>query len=181
MRITFFLISILLYSYSAYSENQTLSSYQAALSSNISDKERSDILNNMGIIYESTLDYRNAFDAYRKAAIMGNPLAQYNLARMYGMGHGVIQDNKEAYAWASVAGAIGAENQADQDMIEEFIKRNSFILAAQQSLTKQPLIKEAKELANKYYGIYYLKLPENNSTDNGIRERLKAAYQAFIK
>lgn len=52
-------------------------------------------------------DYERAFKDYRELAELGQPLAQFNLAVMYGAGQGVRQSDLNAYAWASLAGQNG--------------------------------------------------------------------------
>ncbi|MGH9421535.1 MAG: hypothetical protein ACRD3J_16275, partial [Thermoanaerobaculia bacterium] len=52
-------------------------------------------------------DHANALASFRRAALQGNPTAQYNLALMYDKGQGVPRDYKEAAAWYSKAAAHG--------------------------------------------------------------------------
>jgi len=61
-------------------------------------------------------DYAGAAAAYRKAAVLGFPLAQNNLARLYETGHGVPQDSILAHMWYTLAATSGDESlQADRD------------------------------------------------------------------
>ncbi len=61
-------------------------------------------------------DYAGAASAYRKAAVLGFPLAQNNLARLYETGRGVPQDFILAHMWYALAAASGEERlQANRD------------------------------------------------------------------
>lgn len=44
---------------------------------------------------------------YRRAAVLGFPLAQNNLGRLYEQGRGVTQDFTTAYVWYALAAARG--------------------------------------------------------------------------
>ena len=52
-------------------------------------------------------DYTRAAEAYRKAAVLGYPLAQNNLARLYESGLGVPLDPVLAHVWYELAAASG--------------------------------------------------------------------------
>ncbi len=52
-------------------------------------------------------DYAGAAERYRKAAVLGYPLAQNSLGRLYELGRGVHQDYVLAYIWYSLAAARG--------------------------------------------------------------------------
>jgi TPR repeat protein len=61
-------------------------------------------------------DYAGAASAYRKAAVLGFPLAQNNLARLYETGRGVQQDFILAHMWYALAAASGDESlEANRD------------------------------------------------------------------
>ncbi len=56
--------------------------------------------------------------AYRKAAVLGFPLAQNNLARLYETGRGVPQDFILGHMWYTLAAASGDESlEADRDAL----------------------------------------------------------------
>ena len=50
-----------------------------------------------------------ALKLYRQAAVLGYPLAQSSLGRLYETGRGVPQDNVLAYMWYELAAASGDE------------------------------------------------------------------------
>jgi len=52
-------------------------------------------------------DYATAYRELAPAAASGEPLAQYNLARMYLAGEGVARDNAEGLRWLRKAAATG--------------------------------------------------------------------------
>ncbi len=52
-------------------------------------------------------DYGQAAKWFRKAAVEGEPTAQYLLGTLYELGHGVPQDIVEAYAWMDVGTRYG--------------------------------------------------------------------------
>lgn len=52
-------------------------------------------------------DFARAAQAYRKAAVLGLPLAQNNLARLYETGRGVPKDAVAAYMWYLLAAGTG--------------------------------------------------------------------------
>ena len=55
---------------------------------------------------------------YRKAAVLGFPLAQYRLGRQYESGHGLPKDNVLAYLWYNLAAARGDQRAAeDRDLL----------------------------------------------------------------
>jgi hypothetical protein len=63
-------------------------------------------------------DYAAAAAAYRKAAVLGFPLAQNNLARLYETGRGVPQDFILAHMWHTLAAASSDESlKADRDAL----------------------------------------------------------------
>lgn len=52
-------------------------------------------------------DYARAADTYRKSAVLGFPLSQNNLARLYETGRGVPKDPVVAHVWYLLAAASG--------------------------------------------------------------------------
>ncbi len=52
-------------------------------------------------------DHQRAAEAYRKAAVLGYPFSQNNLARLYEIGLGVPKDRVVAYAWYLLAASSG--------------------------------------------------------------------------
>lgn len=117
------------------------------------------LTNDLGICYEHLHDYVLAFQYYEQAAKMGYPIAQHNLACFYAAGHGTIQDYKKAYAWASVAAAVGVNKQHKYSL-------NQFISSLKQKLilqgyTNNPSrpddeLQQAQALAKQYYKLYVL-------------------------
>ena len=96
-----------------------------------------------GVAYElgrgGPPDYRRAVDAYRRAAVLGFPLAQNNLGRLYEVGHGVAQNYVLAYVWYTLAAANGDEiARADRE-------------ASAQRLTRQQLGR-AQKIASRLSG-----------------------------
>lgn len=55
-------------------------------------------------------NYAEAAELYRKAAVLGYPLAQNNLARLYEIGRGVPQDYVLAHVWYTIAAINGDDN-----------------------------------------------------------------------
>lgn len=85
-------------------------------------------------------DYKEAIKWYLKAAELGDADAQLNLGLMYNNGQGVIQSNKYAYIWSSIAAANGSEKGSN----------NRDILAKRLSAsTLDEAQREAAELYNK--------------------------------
>ena len=54
-------------------------------------------------------DYARAAETYRKAAVLGLALSQYNLGRLYETGRGVRQDPVIAHMWYTLAAQSGDE------------------------------------------------------------------------
>jgi TPR repeat protein len=52
-------------------------------------------------------DYASAAETYRKSAVLGFPLSQNNLARLYESGLGVPRDPVVAHVWYLLAAASG--------------------------------------------------------------------------
>jgi len=55
-------------------------------------------------------DYGKAFEWYKEAALQGHAGSQASLGYLYGEGHGVERNLKQAYAWSTLA----AENGSDR-------------------------------------------------------------------
>ena len=85
-----------------------LKRYQEA-SKDVSGQVQAAALNRMGELYDRGLgvkqDWARSFELYQKAAILGNPYAEANLANALFFGIGTERDLKEAMRWA----LIGAE------------------------------------------------------------------------
>jgi TPR repeat protein len=95
-----------------------LKQYEEA-SKDPNEKVQASALNRMGELYERGLgvrqDWTRSFDLYQKAAILGNPYGQANLANSLFFGFGTDRNLTEAFHWAQL-GAGGnvpmAINQA---------------------------------------------------------------------
>ena len=86
-----------------------LKRYEEA-SKDVSEKVQSSALNRMGELYDRGLgvkqDWTRSFDLYQKAAILGNPYGQANLANALFFGIGTDRNLTEALRWA-LKGAEG--------------------------------------------------------------------------
>jgi TPR repeat protein len=86
-----------------------LKRYEVA-SKDVSEKVQSAALNRMGELYDRGLgvkqDWSRSFDLYQKAAVLGNPYGQANLANALFFGIGTDRDLAEALRWA-LKGAEG--------------------------------------------------------------------------
>lgn len=80
-------------------------------------------------------DYKASVKWYTRAAEQGNPIAQYNLARLYYLGQGVKENLAYAHMWANHASSNGFE------MGEELKGLLTELMSASQ-------IKEARSLAS---------------------------------
>ena len=58
-------------------------------------------------------DYAGAAQRYRKAAVLGYPLSQNRLGRLYERGLGVTQDYVMAYVWYALAARHGDETSRE--------------------------------------------------------------------
>lgn len=67
---------------------------------------------NLELGRQTAIDYSLAAKIYRKAAVMGYPLSQNRLGRLYELGRGVPRDDVKAYAWYTIAASHGNENAA---------------------------------------------------------------------
>lgn len=114
--------------------------------------ENSLVRGNLGALYYKLNDYRNAYKHTKKAAVNGEAFFQCNVARMYAMGHGVIQDYKIAYAWSSVANAQGFSEKNDQIMCENLKKNLENLLKLEDRSLNE--LHKAKNLAKRYYALY---------------------------
>ena len=56
---------------------------------------------------KTTSDFARAAETYRKSAVLGYPLSQNNLARLYEMGRGVPKDPVVAHVWYLLAASSG--------------------------------------------------------------------------
>ena len=59
--------------------------------------------------------YEKAFVLYKKAADMGNPLAEYKLALCYWKGHGVTESSRKAFKYAKKSAKKG--NDRAQELL----------------------------------------------------------------
>ncbi|HAT1820078.1 TPA: tetratricopeptide repeat protein [Legionella pneumophila] len=125
--------------------------YNKALRHQYNQKINSFMLNSIGIAYERDREYVRAYVHYKKAAILGLSEAQFNVSRLYGLGHGIIQSYKEAYAWLSVAIASGLSK--DSQARAEKIKSMLLVNLQQDDKTGRKLA-EAENLAQQYYEKY---------------------------
>ena len=60
------------------------------------------------------VNYKKAFEWYKKAAEQGHTVAQYNLGVMYHHGVGVNPSDSEAMRWFAKAAAQGHEGAQDK-------------------------------------------------------------------
>lgn len=82
------------------------------------------------------IDYSVAAELYHKAAVMGYPLSQNRLGRLYEMGRGVPQDDVKAYAWYAIAARHGNENaSANRDATSQRLNEGEILEA--QALMQQ--------------------------------------------
>ena len=65
---------------------------------------------NFALGRQTAIDYSAAAEYYGKAAVLGYPLAQNRLGRLYEMGRGVPQNNVRAYVWYTIAASHGNEH-----------------------------------------------------------------------
>lgn len=113
------------------------------------DAYTSIILTNLGAVHYQINEYINAFHCYHNASVMGNAGAQTALAYMYAHGQGILEDDKQAYAWSSVALAQGLENKKFAEDI-----KNSAEFAMKIRDKTHSEFKIAKNLAQQYYDLY---------------------------
>lgn len=106
----------------------------------------------IGAAYMQITNYVMAFKYFHQAALMGYSLAQANLAVMYQMGWGVLQNDIQSFAWASVAVAQGVDN-ADMQADVEKLKNTLTSLLKKQDMAGRELTR-AKSLAKQYYNAY---------------------------
>ena len=92
-------------------------------------------------------DYARAAAVYRKAAVLGLPLAQNNLARLYETGRGVPRDPVIAHMWYTLAARSGDEIlRANRD-------RSAEALDSEQLAKAQALVLDLqKHLPSAMYG-----------------------------
>lgn len=129
--------------------------------------------NDMGVALEESMDYVAAFQYFQIAAEMGSSLGQLNLAKMYASGNGVLTDNKQAYAWSSIAVAKGLENEGQQEGAERFKNIQAFILSAQGG--NGVALQQAQDLAQEYYKKYILHEKAESAEKKDFKAKLKTA------
>jgi TPR repeat protein len=117
-------------------------------------KTRREALNNLGIAYAHEMNYVEAATCYKEAAKMNNSTAQLNLARLYISGRGVITDHKKAYAWASLAIAIGLNYKESETMAIKIKDWETNFLVTNNRSGQD--LKEAQKLAKQYYKKFIL-------------------------
>lgn len=149
-----------------------------ALEKNYNEKLRPIMMNNMCVAYQLQNDYVQAFNCYKQTAIMGYPLSQVNLARLYVQGHGTIQNNKLAYVWISIAIANGL----DQDKQSRAEKLQS---ALENDLMMQDKagieLINAKKLTKQYYKQYVLHEKPVQKKKKDLASRLSAAIKELTE
>lgn len=138
--------------------------YKKALEKNYNEKIRPEIINNMCVSYSNMHDYLTAFNCYKEAAVMNNPVSQVNLALMYQHGHGTLQDIKQAYAWITIAILQGLEDNIQQVRAENTRKLYIDYLRSQDSTGSD--LKEAEALAQQYYKKYVMHEPISKDNEN---------------
>jgi len=74
------------------------------------DPGRTDL--ELGCHLEEQRDYEQAFNAYLRAAKLGNKEAQVNLGNLYRNGKGCVQDTKKAIFWYKRAVKLGCPEGA---------------------------------------------------------------------
>lgn len=120
----------------------------------------------IGLDYVGLNDYVNAFQNFQKAAKFGNPSAQYSVALCYATGRGVIMNYIKAYAWASVAAAVGVNKQHEY-VINQFISflKQKLILQGYANNPSHPdgELQQAQALAKQYYNLYVLHEPTSET------------------
>jgi len=75
------------------------------------DPGRNDL--ELGCYLEEDGDFEQAFNAYLRAAKLGNKEAQVNLANLYDDGKGCIQDTRKAIFWYKKAVKLGCPQAAN--------------------------------------------------------------------
>lgn len=78
---------------------------------------------------------------YRKAAVLGFPLAQYRLGRHYESGRGLPKDHVLAYFWYNLAAARGDDLAAeDRDLLAQRMTQAEIMEAQRLSRLVTPLL-----------------------------------------
>lgn len=135
-------------------------------------------LNNIGAASQGLMNFVDAFRYYKEAAMLGLAQSQWNLAKLYSDGHGILQDEKEAYAWVSVAIAQGLEHGDKQYQAETLKSNLTFRLALKDESGGK--LKQAQELAQQSYKQYVLhEKPVVKAVSKSFVTRFKAAINAF--
>ncbi len=119
------------------------------------------IWGNLARAYAMKQNYRTAFDYYTAAAKLGDAYSQMRLAWLYQQGKGTIQDNIQAYAWASTAVANGFKKDEYGNIYKTnennaIALRNSIALSLSLADKSGKGLAKARELAKKYYQLYVL-------------------------
>ncbi|HHT9843843.1 TPA: tetratricopeptide repeat protein [Legionella pneumophila] len=140
---------------------KSISWFNSSLTNKTLQNEQEALIRFMvGTAYEQQNKYVEAFQSYKKGAILGDALCQFHLARQYALGHGTIQDYKEAYAWISISIAQGLNDKETQNKAEEF--QTWFKESLQEQDKKGIELTESQTLAKKYYQLYVL---QKNDTE----------------
>lgn len=93
---------------------------------------------NLELGRQRAIDYSAAAEFYRKAAVLGYPLSQNRLGRLYELGRGVPKDDVTAYAWYAIAASHGDENaMANRDALSKRLTQSEILDA--QALIQQQL------------------------------------------
>ena len=88
-------------------------------------------------------DYKPAVKWYKLAAEQGNPLAQYNLGRLYYLGKGVPENLVYAHMWAQQASSNGFKIGTElTELLTELMTENQIEEA--QRLSNECMIKKYK-------------------------------------
>jgi hypothetical protein len=123
------------------------------------------LLYSLGLEYLNLHQYPKAFSALLHAAKLGSANSQIRLAWLYIKGFGVLPDEKQAYAWLTVAIASGLDSPS------EVAKANALKTALIHDLSVRDNagteLKDAQNLAEQYYKKYVLQekpVSQNPST-----------------
>lgn len=117
-------------------------------------------LNNIGICYESLQDYLKAYQSYTRAAKNGYALSQYNVGLLLSKGEGVIQNYKEAYAWASVAVAHGLSSAKTQKAAVNLRNSMAYFILLSNGRQGENNLGAAKTLARDYFRKYVVNIAQ---------------------
>ena len=81
---------------------------------------------------------------FRKAAEQGNVSAQYILGIAYSIGHGVLKDEVESYAWINLAALTDPEIKNERDRLEKMLPQSTIEAGQKRSNELQALIEKNK-------------------------------------